>query len=232
MQLSKLITIIMLVFFFKSGYSQTDFILGKHPAWIMQGNIYEVNVRQYTAEGTFKAFEKHLQRIKNMGVQTLWFMPIYPISQKDRKGSLGSYYAISNYEAVNPEFGTLSDWKELVNKAHAMGFKVIIDWVANHTGADHYWLQTHPDFYLKDSAGNFVVAYDWTDTRKLNYANPELADSMIAEMKFWITNTNIDGFRCDDASDVSDAFWKKMYCRTACTKKCFYAGRRRKTFFK
>jgi len=210
MQLSKSIIIALtLVFIFKNGYSQTNFIPGKHPTWIMQGNIYEVNVRQYTPEGTFKAFEKHLQRIKNMGAQTLWFMPIYPISQKDRKGTLGSYYAISNYEAVNPEFGTLSDWKELVNKAHAMGFKVIIDWVANHTGADHYWLQIHPDFYVRDSAGDFVSPFDWTDVRKLNYSNTELVDSMIADMKFWVTQTNVDGFRCDDASDVPDAFWKK-----------------------
>ena len=111
-----------------------------------QNNIYEVNIRQITPEGTFKAFEKHLDRLHDMGVKTLWFMPIYPISVKDRKGSLGSYYAIQDYKKINPQFGTLEDWKHLVDKAHAKGFYVIIDWVANHTGADHNWLQTHPEF--------------------------------------------------------------------------------------
>ena len=188
------------------SYAQT---IVNHPAWIMNGNIYEVNTRQYTPEGTFKAFEKKLQRLKDMGVQTLWFMPINPISKKDRKGSLGSYYAVRNYMAINPEYGNLNDWKVLVNKAHAMGFKVIIDWVANHTGADHYWLEKHPDFYAKDAAGNFIAPFDWTDARKLNYSNPELVDSMIAQMKYWVTETNIDGFRCDVAGEVPDAFWTK-----------------------
>ena len=123
-----------------------------HPSWIMQGNIYEVNIRQYTPEGTFNAFANHLQRLKDMGVQTLWFMPLQPISKVDRKGTLGSYYAISDYTAANPEFGTMEDWKVLVNKAHGLGMKVIIDWVPNHTGADHPWLTQHPDFFTKDSS--------------------------------------------------------------------------------
>lgn len=180
-----------------------------HPAWIMQGNIYEVNVRQYTPEGTFKAFAKHLDRLKEMGVQTLWFMPINPISKTNRKGSLGSYYAVSSYTNINPEYGTMEDWKNLVKQAHEKGFKVIIDWVPNHTGADHYWLQKHPDFYVKDSTGKAMMAADWADTRKLNYANLELRDTMINQLKFWIKETNIDGFRCDVASDVPDDFWKK-----------------------
>jgi glycosidase len=117
-------------------------LIDRHPAWIMQGNVYEVNVRQYTPEGTFKAFEKSLPRLKEMGVQTLWFMPINPISKVDRKGALGSYYAVANYTAINPEFGTMDDWKNLVKRCHDMGFKVIIDWVPNHTGADNYWLTT------------------------------------------------------------------------------------------
>jgi glycosidase len=179
-----------------------------HPAWIMQGNIYEVNVRQYTAAGTFKAFEPNLDRLKDMGVQTLWFMPINPISKVDRKGSLGSYYAVSTYMDVNPEFGSMADWKHLVDVCHEKGFKVILDWVPNHTGADHYWLRKHPDFYVKDSTGKPAMAADWTDTRKLNYANMELRDTMIAQMKYWIDSTGIDGYRCDVASDVPDDFWK------------------------
>ncbi len=192
--------------------------LASHPSWIVQGNIYEVNVRQYTKEGTFAAFSQHLQRLKDMGVQTLWFMPINPISQKDRKGVLGSYYAVANYTAVNPEFGTLADWKALVQKAHGMGFKVIIDWVPNHTGADHYWLTQHPDFFVKDSTGKPMSPYDWTDTRKLNYSNPELVDTMINCLKYWLTDTDIDGFRCDVAGDVPDAFWRKCIAELKKTK--------------
>jgi len=184
-------------------------ILDGHPAWIMQGNIYEVNVRQYTPQGNFKAFEKHLDRLKDMGVQTLWFMPINPISRVDRKGALGSYYAVSSYTSVNPEFGTLNDWKELVNLAHNMGFKVIIDWVPNHTGADHPWLKDHPDFYVKDKTGKAAVPFDWTDTRQLDYNNHEMQDSMIASMEYWLTETAIDGFRCDVAWNVPGSFWSR-----------------------
>jgi len=179
-----------------------------HPSWIMQGNIYEVNVRQYTPEGTFQAFAKHLDRLKEMGVQTLWFMPINPISKTDRKGSLGSYYAVSDYTAINPEYGNMDDWKALVKQAHDKGFKVIIDWVPNHTGADHYWLQKHPDFYVRDSSGKAVSQFDWTDTRKLNFANAELHDTMISQMKYWVTETGIDGFRCDYAVGPTRSFWK------------------------
>lgn len=180
-----------------------------HPAWIMQNNIYEVNVRQYTPEGTFAAFAKHLDRLKEMGVGTLWFMPINPISKVERKGTLGSYYAVSDYTAINPEYGTMEDWKALVKQAHEKGFKIMIDWVPNHTGADHYWLQKHPDFYVKDSTGKPVSQFDWTDTRKLNFANAELRDSMLAQMKFWVSETGIDGFRCDYAVGPSRAFWQK-----------------------
>ena len=190
-------------------FAQKDSLEDGHPAWIMQGNIYEVNVRQYTPEGTFKAFEKSLDRLKNMGVQTLWFMPINPISKVDRKGALGSYYAVSDYTKINPEFGNMDDWKQLVNDAHSKGFKVLIDWVPNHTGADHYWLTTHSDFYVKDITGKPKMEFDWTDTRKLDYHNPEMVDSMIADMKFWLTESNIDGFRCDHADGPTLEFWKK-----------------------
>jgi len=180
-----------------------------HPAWILQGNIYEVNLRQYTKAGTIKAFEKSLDRLKEMGVQTLWFMPVTPISKQDRKGALGSYYAVADYTAVNPEYGTIDDWKSFVTKAHGMGFKVIIDWVANHTGADHSWLQQHPDFFVKDSVtGKPLSPFDWTDARKLDYNNVAMQDSMIKSMEYWLT-TGIDGFRCDVAGEVPDAFWTR-----------------------
>ncbi|HVV56160.1 MAG TPA: alpha-amylase family glycosyl hydrolase, partial [Mucilaginibacter sp.] len=191
------------------SYGQAGKTIDGHPAWIMQGNIYEVNVRQYTPQGTFKAFAKSLDRLKKMGVQTLWFMPINPISKVDRKGSLGSYYAVANYTAINPEFGTMNDFKQLVREAHAKGFKVIIDWVPNHTGADNYWLVKHPDFYVKDKNGKAAVAFDWTDTRQLDYSNRVMQDSMINAMKFWLVNTHIDGFRCDVAWNVPESFWKR-----------------------
>ena len=184
-------------------------VVDSHPSWIMKGNIYEVNVRQYTREGTLKAFSKHLNRLKSMGVQTLWFMPLSPISKVGRKGSLGSYYAVSDYTAINPEFGNLADWINLVKEIHEKGMKVIIDWVPNHTGADNRWLTEHPDFFVKDSTGNAAMAKDWSDTRQLDYKNPVMEDSMISAMKFWLVRSNIDGFRCDVAWNVPGSFWSK-----------------------
>jgi len=180
-----------------------------HPAWMMQGNIYEVNVRQYTPEGTFNAFAKHLDRLKAMGVETIWFMPINPISKLDRKGTLGSYYAVSDYTTINPEFGTMDDFKKIVKTIHDKGMKVLIDWVPNHTGADHRWITEHPDFFVKDKSDKAAVAFDWADTRQLDYKNPVLQDSMIAAMKFWVKDTDIDGYRCDVAWNVPAAFWNK-----------------------
>jgi len=179
--------------------------------WYKNSNIYEVNLRQYTTEGTFKAFAKSLPRLKEMGVEILWFMPITPIGIEGRKMTskeLGSYYAVRNYTAVNEEYGTMEDWKALVNEAHGMGFKVITDWVANHSSPDNPWLKNYPDFYEKDSTGKIISPFDWTDTRKLNFKNPVLRDSMIAAMKFWLTETGIDGFRCDVAGEVPTDFWK------------------------
>ncbi len=181
----------------------------QHPAFMQQGNIYEVNIRQYTKEGTFKAFAKHLPRLQKMGVQTLWFMPIQPISKEGRKGSLGSYYAVASYTEVNPEFGTLADFNQVVDQAHALGMKVLIDYVPNHSGADHSWLTTHPDFYETDSTGKPIFTADWSDTRELNFNNLVMQDSMINTMKYWLKATKIDGFRVDVAWGVPYSFWNK-----------------------
>ncbi|MBA2562971.1 MAG: alpha amylase C-terminal domain-containing protein [Chitinophagaceae bacterium] len=181
-----------------------------HPDWSYNSNIYEVNVRQYTPEGTFEAFEKHLPRLKDMGVEILWFMPITPISLKDRKGTLGSYYAVQNYTEVNPEFGSLKDFKNLVYNAHSFGFKVIIDWVANHTGNDNVWIDLHPDFFAyNEETKEILHPNGWEDVTKLNYDNEDMQDAMIDAMKFWITTVDIDGFRCDMAHLVTLDFWKK-----------------------
>ena len=180
------------------------------PEWIYQTNIYEVNVRQYTKEGTFNAFEKELPRLKDMGVKTLWFMPITPIAQMNKKGTLGSYYAAADYTSINPEFGTMDDFKRLVKSAHDQGFKVIIDWVANHTGWDHVWTKTNPEYFEKDSAtGTFKIASGMEDIIELDFDNPELVKAMIDAMKFWVTEADIDGFRCDLAFWVELDFWKK-----------------------
>lgn len=183
-----------------------------HPLWSERSNIYEVNTRQYTPTGTFKEFQKQLPRLKSMGVEILWFLPITPIGKEGRKANeseLGSYYAVKNYKQVNPEFGTVSDWKNLVKYAHSLGFKVITDWVPNHSSPDNPWITMHPNFYAHDSTGKIISPFDWTDTRKLNYDNNELRDSMIGAMKFWIKESDIDGFRCDVAGDVPDDFWKR-----------------------
>lgn len=183
-----------------------------HPEWSGQTNIYEVNLRQYSASGSIVEFEKHLPRLKDMGVEVLWFMPINPIGKEGRKMSesdLGSYYAVRNYKGFNEEFGTMEQWKAFVKHAQTMGFKVIIDWVANHSAPDNNWMKEHPDFYAKDSSGKIIIPFDWTDTRKLNYQNGALRDSMIAAMKFWVTETGIDGFRCDVAEEVPADFWRE-----------------------
>lgn len=181
-----------------------------HQDWTRTAVIYEVNVRQYTKEGTFKAFEKYLPQLKDLGVDVLWFMPIHPISEVNRKGTLGSYYAVKDYKAVNPEFGTADDFKSLVAKAHEMGFKVIIDWVANHTGCDNVWLAAHKDWYVLDSVGNPTSPYDWTDTYELNYDNGAMRAAMTDAMKFWVTDFDIDGFRCDVAAEVPTMFWDSV----------------------
>lgn len=184
--------------------------LREHPEWSRNANIYEVNIRQYTPEGTFNAFREHLPRLKEMGVDILWLMPIHPIGEKNRKGELGSYYSIRDYKAVNPNFGTLQDFKALVEDAHRQGMKLIIDWVPNHTAWDHPWVSRHPEYYAKDEEGNITYEADWTDIALLNYENRELWDQMIDRLAFWIKEAAIDGYRVDHAShEIPMAFWQK-----------------------
>jgi alpha-amylase len=176
--------------------------------WSLNTNVYEVNLRQYTKEGTFKAFAQELPRLHDMGVKVLWFMPITPISKVNRLGSLGSYYACSNYTDTNPEFGTVQDFRQLVKKAHDLGFKVIIDWVANHTGWDHVWTTSHPEFYKQNAEGQFYDNNGWQDVIDLNYYDQSMRRAMIACMEYWVRECNIDGFRCDMAHLVPLDFWR------------------------
>ena len=180
------------------------------PDWVNGHTIYEVNLRQFTKSGSINEFVEHLPRLKELGVGILWFMPIQPIGEKNKKGTLGSYYSISDYSNVNPEFGSLEDFKSLVKKIHNLGMKVIIDWVANHTAWDHHWTIDHPEFYSKDEKGIFKPPVeDWEDVIHLNYENPELWDEMIGQMAFWLKETGIDGFRCDMAHLVPTVFWNE-----------------------
>ncbi len=178
-----------------------------HPEWSRNAVIYEVNLRQFTDSGTVTAFDEQLPRLKDLGVDILWFMPVYPISEKNRKGELGSYYAVRDYKAFNPEFGTLDQFKATVAKAHDLGMKVILDWVPNHSGCDNAWVEEHPDWYAKDSLGNMYGPYDWTDVYKFDYSNPEMRAAMVDAFKFWLTEVGVDGFRCDVAMEVPVDFW-------------------------
>jgi len=197
----------------------------KPVGWAHATNIYEVNIRQYTEEGTFNAFTKELPRLKDMGVETLWFMPVTPIAQKNMKGSLGSYYACSDYTSINPEFGTLDDFKNLVDKAHQKGFKVIIDWVANHTGWDHRWTREHPEYYKKDeTTQDFRIASGMDDIIELDYNNPHLRKAMIDAMKYWVKECGIDGFRCDLAAWVVQDFWIEARKELDSLKPLFWLG--------
>ncbi len=191
----------------------------KHiPSWSKDMNMYEVNIRQFTPEGTFSAFEKHIPRLKKMGVDILWLMPIYPISETKKKGSLGSYYAVTDFTKVNPEFGTLEEFQKMVNTIHENNMKIILDFVPNHTGWDHVWIKDHPDYYTQDKDGNIVDPIDpstgeswgWTDVADLNFDNKDMRKHMISDMAHWISNENIDGFRMDVAHGVPVGFWKEV----------------------
>lgn len=177
-----------------------------HPEWAKKASMYELNVRQFTPEGTFVEAVKHLPRLKELGVDVLWVMPIQKIGVLNRKGSLGSYYAIQDYCSVNPEFGNEADFKTFVDVAHKLGMKVILDWVANHTAPDHAWT-THKDWHMRDSLGQLIVRNDWTDIAELNYDNPEMRAEMVKSMGWWIDTFDIDGFRCDVAYEVPTDFW-------------------------
>lgn len=187
------------------------------PDWAKNATIYEVNTRQFSPEGNFKAVEAQLPRLKEMGVDIIWFMPIYPISQKNKKGSLGSPYAVADYKAVNPAYGTLADFKAFVNRAHALGLRVILDWVPNHTGWDHVWTKQHPDWYTLVN-GKMIAPIDpktgkptdWTDVIDLNYNNPAMRKGMIEAMQYWIKECDIDGYRCDVAGFVPNDFWAEL----------------------
>ena len=186
---------------------------------ISKAVLYEANIRQYSVEGSFNAFAEDLPKLKKMGVKIIWLMPINPISTTKSKGPLGSYYAVSNYTKVNPEFGTLKDFKSLVNKAHQLGMYVILDWVPGHTGWDHVWIKENSDYYLKNRKGEIIDPIDfrtgksfgWTDVADLNYKNIQMREALRKAMVYWVEETNIDGYRIDQAYAVPQEFYNKTF---------------------
>ena len=194
------------------------------PDWVRSETIYEINVRQYSADGTFAAVEADLPRIRDLGVGVIWFMPVHPIGAINRKGPLGSYYSISDYRGINPEFGTEADFVRLVKAAQAMGMRVVMDWVGNHTAWDHPWTTSHPEYYARNESGEFVPPYgfDWTDVIQLDYENPALWDAVIDDMLYWVKTAGIDGYRCDYATGVPTPFWNEAGKRLRAAKSDFF----------
>ncbi len=194
-----------------------------------QGILYEANIRQYSPEGTFNAFAKDLPKLQAMGVKILWLMPINPISTTKSKGPLGSYYAVSDYKGVNPEFGTLDDLKALVDKAHSLGIYVILDWVPGHTGWDNHWIENHPEYYLQNEAGEIIdpinpftgESFGWTDVADLNYDNMDMREAMREAMLYWVKEVNIDGYRVDQAYAVPMEFYTKTFAAMRSIKPVF-----------
>lgn len=181
-----------------------------HPGWVKNSVLYEVNIRQFTPEGTFNAFAGHLPRLKELGVDILWLMPVHPIGTLNRKGELGSYYSVMDYTKVNPEFGTIDDFRNLLDEAHRMGFHVIMDWVPNHSSWDNPLTVQHPGFYVKDKSGNFIppIGTDWTDVIQFDWKNEGLHDYMINALKFWV-ELGVDGFRVDHPHKTPPEFWER-----------------------
>jgi len=184
----------------------------RHPEWSRSAVIYQLNQRQFTEEGTFRAAERHLSRIRDLGVDIVWLMPINPIGEVNRKGGLGSPYAVKDYLAVNPEFGDLSDLRHFVDAAHALGLRVIVDWVANHTAWDNNLARSHPEWYARDWKGDFRPTpwWDWDDVIDFDYDNDELRDYMAHAMRYWVREADIDGYRCDVAGFVPLDFWERV----------------------
>lgn len=232
--LTYLLSIILIIFLVSSCCEKSETVKSESvenipevvfdaPEWSNNATIYEVNLRQYTPEGTINAFVPYIQKLKNLGIDILWIMPPYPIGKEKRKGLLGSPYSIKDYTAINPDLGTLEDFKRLVDKAHSLDMKVILDWVGNHSSFDHDWATKHPNWYTKDSLGEIThpKGTDWTDVADLNYDNKDMRKAMIEALKFWVEKYDIDGYRCDVAGFVPYDFWGESITELHKIKKVF-----------
>ena len=209
--------LLLFTLFFISCNDQKELSTSFNVNQIKDGVIYEANIRQYSESGKFQDFTKDIYKLKNLGVKIIWLMPIHPISKTNRKGTLGSYYSISDYKAVNPEFGNKDDLDELIKEAHKHDMLVILDWVANHTGWDHKWIKNKPDYYTKNENGEITdpinpttgESWGWTDVADLNFDNMEMQNEMIKAMEYWVKEYDIDGYRLDAAHSCPVSFWKK-----------------------
>ena len=209
--------LLLFTLFFISCNDQKELSTSFNVNQIKDGVIYEANIRQYSESGKFQDFTKDIYKLKDLGVKIIWLMPIHPISKTNRKGTLGSYYSISDYKAVNPEFGNKNDLDELIKEAHKHDMLVILDWVANHTGWDHKWIENKPDYYTKNENGEITdpinpstgESWGWIDVADLNFDNMEMQNEMIEAMEYWVKEHEIDGYRLDAAHSCPVSFWKK-----------------------
>lgn len=190
-------------------YQPTPLVRITHPIWSKHAAIYQINTRQFTLEGTFRAAEAHLPRLKELGVTILWLMPIHPIGEVNRKGTLGSPYSVKDYYGVNPELGTLDELKHFVRAAHELGLYVILDWVANHSAWDCNLVAEHPEWYARDWQGNFRPTpwWDWSDIIDFDYDQPGIRRYMTEALCYWVREVDVDGYRCDTAGFVPTDFW-------------------------
>lgn len=190
-------------------YRPAPFVKISHPEWSKNAVLYQLNTRQFTPEGTFRAAEQHLPRLKELGIDIIWLMPVHEIGLKNRKGSLGSPYSVKDYYSVNPEFGTLADLRHFISSAHALGMYVILDWVANHTAWDNPLVSQHPEWYARDWKGDFRPTpwWDWPDIIDLDYNQEGIRRYMTEALKYWAGDVDVDGFRCDVAGFVPTDFW-------------------------
>jgi len=207
----------------------------KLPEWAKDAAIYEINTRQFSPGGDLQGIKNLLPRLEKMGVDILWLMPVHPISElkrkatgdvlvkditdpEERKKYYGSPYAVADYRKVNPDFGTMQDFKNLVSAVHDRGMKIIIDWVPNHTGWDNPWITAHPEWYTKNAKGEITdpinpdtgESWGWTDVADLDYSNTDMRKAMIASMDFWVSDVGIDGFRVDVAHGIEQSFWDEL----------------------
>ena len=192
------------------SFNPEPYIKLQHPEWSRNAAVYQINTRQFTPEGTFKAAEAQLPRLSAMGVDILWLMPIHPIGEVNRKGTLGSPYSVKDYFGVNPEFGSEQDFRDFVTAAHAQGMYVILDWVANHSAWDNPLVEEHPEWYSRDWKGEYHPTpwWDWTDIIDFDYSQPELREYMTGAMSYWVREFDVDGYRCDVAGYVPLDFWE------------------------
>lgn len=191
-------------------YQPQKYVQIKNPDWVKNATLYELNIRQFSEDGSFKAVEKELPRLKKLGINIIWLMPVQPIGVKNRKGTLGSYYSVKDYLGINPEFGTEEDFRQLVEAIHAHGMHVILDWVANHSSWDNALVEDHPDWYMKSRDGEFQSTpwRDYDDIIDFDYRQPEMRKYMNDALKFWVKEFDIDGYRCDVASFLPIDFWE------------------------